>query len=356
MIALAAALLLQAAEPAADAQRLVDQGSPGAVVMVVDHGEPLISVAGVRAEGSDAQIELTDLWHLGSNTKAMTAVLVARLVEQGVVEWDDTVAEWLGDRVETIRPDYADATFADLMHHRSGIIANPGPITSLQLMGTDAGRDVMADRLRYAAAVLDHDPGAAPGEFLYSNAGYTVAGTMLEAATGESWETLLVREVFTPLGIEHAGFGPPGSTRQVDQPRGHSTSLFGGLNDVPPTARADNPPAMGPAGRVHMAMQDYALWLEAVMAGARGEGDPDFLSPESWNILLTPPEGGNYAMGWGVTDEGAVLRHAGSNTMWFVQAVLWPEADRAAVAGVNDGRLDRVAPRVGEVVQGYAPE
>ena len=356
MIALAAALLLQAAEPAADAARLVEQGSPGAVVMVLDHGDPVIAAAGVRANGRAPEIEQADLWHLGSNTKAMTAVLVARLVEQGVVDWDDTVGDWLGDRVETIRPEYADATFADLMHHRSGIIANPGPITSLQLMGTDDGRDVMADRLRYAAAALDHDPGAAPGEFLYSNAGYTVAGTMLEAATGESWETLLVREVFTPLGIEHAGFGPPGPTSDVDQPRGHRGGMFGGLNAVAPGASADNPPAMGPAGRVHMSMADYALWLDAVMAGARGEGDPDFLSPESWQILLTPPEGGNYAMGWGVTDEGTVLRHAGSNTMWFVQAVLWPEADRAAVAGVNEGRLDRVAPRVGEVVLGYAPE
>lgn len=355
MIAIAAALLLQSASPSADAAELVGRGSPGAVVMVVDHGQPVISVAGLRAEGSDAEIELTDLWHLGSNTKAMTAVLIARLVEQGVVAWDDTVGDRLGGRVETIRPEYAGMTFIDLMHHRSGLIANPGPVLSLQLMGTDASRDVMADRLRYAANVLDHDPGAQPGEFLYSNAGYTVAGAMLEAATGESWEVLLQREVFAPLGIEDAGFGPPGSTDIIDQPRGHRGGMFGGLSPVLPNGQADNPPAMGPAGRVHMTMQDYAVWLDAVMAGARGEGDPDFLSPESWDILLTPPEGGDYAMGWGVGADGS-LRHAGSNTMWFVQAVLWPDADRAAVAGVNEGRMNRIARPVGEVVLGYAPE
>ena len=355
MIAIAAAALLQAATPSSDAAALVSGGAPGAVVMVVDNGEPVIAVAGMRAEAGDTPVELTDLWHLGSNTKAMTAVLVARLVEQGVIDWEDTIAEHLGDRVETIRPQYAGATFVDLMQHRSGIVANPGPVTALQLMGTDDDRDVMADRVVYAAAVLGRNPGAEPGTFLYSNAGYTVAGAMLEAATGESWEALVQREVFAPLGIEQAGFGPPGVAGEADQPRGHRGGLFGGISAVEPGASADNPPAIGPAGRVHMAMPDYAVWLNAVMAGARGEGDTDFLSAESWQILLTPPEGESYAMGWGIGSDGS-LQHAGSNTMWFVQAALWPEADRAAVAGVNEARMSRVAAPVGEIMMRYAPE
>ncbi|HAQ34412.1 MAG TPA: hypothetical protein DCQ53_03480, partial [Alphaproteobacteria bacterium] len=238
MIAIAAAALLQAATPSSDAAALVSGGAPGAVVMVVDNGEPVIAVAGMRAEAGDTPVELTDLWHLGSNTKAMTAVLVARLVEQGVIDWEDTIAEHLGDRVETIRPQYAGATFVDLMQHRSGIVANPGPVTALQLMGTDDDRDVMADRVVYAAAVLGRNPGAEPGTFLYSNAGYTVAGAMLEAATGESWEALVQREVFAPLGIEQAGFGPPGVAGEADQPRGHRGGLFGGISAVEPGASA----------------------------------------------------------------------------------------------------------------------
>ena len=83
------------------------------------------------------------------------------------------------------------------------------------------------------------DPAAqAETEFLYSNAGYVIAGAMLEQVTGESWEELIRTEVFEPLGMTRAGFGAPGSADAVDQPRGHRAGLFGGLNAVAPGPRA----------------------------------------------------------------------------------------------------------------------
>lgn len=350
---LAAAFLLSAAPAQAQdvealARSLVEAGSPGAVVMLGDPDDTRIGVAGVRATGSEAVIERGDLWHLGSNAKAMTAVLVARLVEAGEISWDDTVAEHLGARFDDIRSEFADATFVDLLAHRSGLPANAGLITLVSLMGSDADRDASADRFAYAQSVLSGNSAGEPGEFLYSNSGYIVVGAMLEAATGESWEVLIAREVFEPLNMDSAGFGPPGTADELDQPRGHRSGLFGGLRAMEPdNGQSDNPPALGPAGRVHVSMEDYARFLRVVIQGANGEDD-EFLSADSWLRLLTPV-GDNYALGWGLQGENT-LRHAGSNTMWYVQTVVWPGDNRFAVVGVNEARMSRVQPEIARII------
>lgn len=354
-LAAAPVIMLQAAAPAAqDAelavtaeQLIAETGSPGASVMVARGGDIRIGTAGVRARGSEAAIAPDDLWHIGSDTKAMTATLVARLAERGVVSWDDTVAEHLGNRVEEIHPAYRDMTFRHLLSHRSGLDANPGMLALVGFATNDA--PLGEQRLDYAANMLAREPAAqAEMEFLYSNAGYVIAGAMLEQVTGESWEDLIRAEVFEPLGMTSAGFGAPGSADAVDQPRGHRAGLFGGLNAVAPGPRADNPPVMGPAGTVHASMSDIARFLTAHL-----DQPEDYLSADSWALLHTPPFGGEYAMGWGV-GEGGRLQHAGSNTMWFVVVAVDPVAGEVRAVGVNDGRIDRVAGPVRDALQGLA--
>jgi CubicO group peptidase (beta-lactamase class C family) len=323
------------------ADGLVEEGSPGAVVMLIDGDRQMTSVAGHRTSAREAGIDFNDSWHLGSNTKAMTAMLAARLVERGLIDWDTTLGERLGDRFDDIHPDLAAATLAELLQHRSGMAANAGRLTMIALSGT-GDRVPRSDRRTYLREIL-RNPAGPRGEFLYSNAGYVAASLMLEEAAGESWETLIREELFDVLGLETAGFGPP----QGDHPQGHRSS-WGRLQPVGTGLGSDNPVAMNPAGRVHMSMPDYAVFLRLVLEGARGEETP-YLTAESWTVLLTPPDGSDYAMGWGVGADGS-LRHAGSNTMWFLQAAIWPDDRRIAVAGVNDGRINRVAPRVRRVL------
>lgn len=332
------------------AQTLDASGAPAVGVMRLEDGEPAIGVAGSRAFRGDAPVGEDDLWHMGSNTKAMTAVLVARLVEQGVVRWEDTVTGYLGSHIEDIDPSFAYVTFLHLLSHRSGLRANVNNVDMIRFGVRGASDEPITEqRLDYARRVLTETPQVRiEDEFLYSNAGYVVVGAMLEAATGESWEALMRREVFLPLGLESAGFGAPGSSEAVDQPRGHRGGMFGGLTAVEPGPAADNPPVLGPAGTVHLSLGDLAVYLDVVMAGMRGE-QTDFLSAESWQLIATPPYGGDYALGWGV--QGDQRLHAGSNTMWFVQIVLEPETDSAAVVAFNDGRINRLQPAMVEAVQ-----
>ncbi|WP_158272162.1 serine hydrolase domain-containing protein [Marinicauda salina] len=336
------------------AAALIDEtGSPGGAVLVVEDDAARVGVAGVRIRGEEPAIEPGDLWHLGSNTKAMTATLAARLVEQGAIDWDATVGDVLGEAVETIEPAYREATLADLLAHRARLPANLGAVNMVRLAGSDAGRDAAADRRRYAAWVLAASPAAEEGEFLYSNAGYVVAGLMLETAAGEPYETLMRREVFDPLGMATAGWGPPGTRGEADQPRGHGSGLLGGLSPREPGARADNPPAMNSAGRAHMSLGDLGRFLAAHLDGARG--DERYLSEESWRRLHAPAGESGYALGWSEGEDGG-LEHAGSNTMWFVKMAVWPDAGRAAAVAINDGRIEEVADPVGRAVDEFAPD
>jgi CubicO group peptidase (beta-lactamase class C family) len=202
--------------------------------------------------------------------------------------------------------------------------------------------------------VLSRDPARAPGTAIeYSNAGFVLAGAMLERIAGAPWEELVEREVFAPLGIASGGFGPPGSADALDQPRGHR-----GGTALAPGPLADNPPAYGPAGRAHMDVADWARFVAAHLQGARasaaaGEavpaegarsgdaGDGAFLSPGSFAKLHAAPAGQAYAMGWVREPRawagGDVLWHNGSNALWYCVAWIAPEKDRAFLALTNVG-------------------
>ncbi len=314
-------------------------GAPAMGLVLFDRkGVEALAVAGERAQGSSVAVTTDDPWHLGSNTKAMTALLVAILADRGTLDFDDRIADVLGDAIEDIDPGWQAVDYGELLTHCSGLPANAGRWTSLRLMG-DESRDDRADRLVYAGSLLAKPPATTPGEaFQYSNAGYVVAGAMLEAQTGKDWKTLMHERIFTPLGLDSAGFGPPGEKGKMDAPRGHSTGLLGGLSAAEPGVAADNPPALNPAGRVHMNLRDYASFLIEYLRGLAGDGE--LLDQAGYRQLVEPGCGDGYARGWGVADDGT-LQHSGSNTMWFAQARLWPQTGCGMVVVSNNGRLER---------------
>src|SRR5690606_13360055 len=107
---------------AALAEVMAAEAPPPALAgaVVTDDGFDWRGVAGVRRAGDEAPATLDDLWHLGSNTKAMTSALYARLVEQGRARWGATVPELFPDL--TIDPSWTTITVEQLMAHRSGLV------------------------------------------------------------------------------------------------------------------------------------------------------------------------------------------------------------------------------------------
>ncbi len=303
----------------------------GAAVLV-DGKLAALGVAGIRRAGHDEKVTVDDLWHLGSCTKAMTATLLARQVEAGKLAFATTVAEALPDLAAKMHEDARAITVLQLLQHRAGLPGQP-PDALWRELFRFAGSNTEA-RTDVAATMLAVAPEAQPGQrFLYSNASYMLAGAIAERIGGKPWEVLVQEQVFAPLGIGSAGFGPPGTEDATAQPWGHRPAAKGPL-----AVFADNPPSLGPAGTVHMTLSDWAKFA-ALHLGV--VGDEPLLRQESLTALHTPPAGAEYALGWGVTRRpwapGPILTHSGSNTMWFCVAWLAPEAKFAVLVTCNQG-------------------
>ncbi|MCK5944542.1 MAG: beta-lactamase family protein [Planctomycetes bacterium] len=303
----------------------------GAAVLV-DGKLTALGVDGVRKHGAEAEVTEDDLWHLGSCTKAMTATWLAMLVEQGELSWTTTVAEAMPDLRDELHPSTRTITVERLLQHRAGLPAGPPRPLWLELFRYE-GSDRQA-RTDVARALLTKPVEAKVGErFLYSNASYMIAGAIGERVTDRGWQQQLRTRLFAPLGMQRAGFGPPGERDALDQPWGHRRGAKG-----PVPVFADNPSALGPAGTVHASLADWARFA-ALHLGV--QPDLPLLNEASLQRLRTPPDEGPYALGWNVTRrpwaKGPILTHSGSNTMWFCVAWLAPEAKFGVLVTCNQG-------------------
>ena len=306
-----------------------DGWPPGLVAAVIDEeGVRAIGAAGVRKRGSPEKITVTDLVHVGSNTKAMTSTMLAILIEDGVFfphDWETTIADVFPELLDEIHPGYRAVDLFQLVRMTGSIRPNAANWWAYQDQP-----DIVERRYAILRDNLMEPPAGPMGEFLYSNLGYMIAGAMAERLTGESWETLMEEHLFAPLGITTAGFGPPGTPGAVDQPWGHYWSELGILTPV----QFDNPEALGPAGTVHISIEDWAKFIALWFSSQT----PAILGRASLNELLVP-DANDYAAGWYVLQRewaGRIaLHHAGSNTVW--RTILWiaPDRDIAYVSVAN---------------------
>ncbi len=308
-------------------------------------GVESLCCAGERKQGAGIAVSDHDRWHIGSCTKSMTAILMARLVERGELEWDAPVAPMF----VAVHPDFADLTLRHLLSHRSGMPTDP---TAEEVAASvNSPEPAYALRAALAAAAMMQRPMHRPGEaFHYSNLGYVVAGAIAESVTGTAWEDLMRREVFSPLGLASAGFGAPGKGARgavarllgrsnITQPWGHWVHqidtrkyTFTALSPDDDLL-ADNPPLIGPAGTVHLSLPDLARYVAFHVS--RGATAPGYLRPEMVDVLHTPLAGEDYALGWVTTTAEAsgigksVIWHEGSNNAWYAAMLLVPDVGHA---------------------------
>jgi CubicO group peptidase (beta-lactamase class C family) len=326
-----------------------------AAVSMTSTGTVELAATGLRAVGFRDRVTTNDQWHLGSITKPMTATVAARLVEEGCITWDTTIAQAVPELADGLREEYRKVTLAQLLRHESGLPRDvpmesqnsetaqrllPKGMPTWILQDYDPELSPTENRLKGAKAVLALPPVGPRGKSEYSNAGVFIAGLMLEKAARKSFKKLFEDELLIPLGMRSTGFGPPGAPGKREQPWGHwsageaSGTTWRALD--PGDRFADNPPSFDPNGRAHASLQDVARFASAHLSGELGK--PGLVSVRSFRKLHTPNADGT-ALGWGVSArdwaKGRWLYHAGSNGRWFACLTIAPDVDFAVFAVCN---------------------
>ncbi len=326
---------------------------PSVAAAVVQRGELIAAGAsGVRALGRTVPVTLDDRYHLGSDTKAMTAVLAGIAVEAGKLGWDSRIGDVLGGRVPDMNPALAHVTLEQLLSHSGGIPSDTDEMLQLYF-NTDAFQYNLAPlRLRVIDAWKHHAPLCAPGkEFHYANLGYLIGGAMIETAFGDPWESLITERIFGPLRLLSAGLGAQASTGRLDAPVGHQVDEHGAATPMLWGAAADIPPVLGPAGTAHMSIRDFATWAGWNAGLARRA--PHLVRPKTLARIHRPhidtgriehprpgvPSQGQYGMGWGIVkfawSRTPLLTHNGSNSMNLAKVLVDTAQDVAVVLATN---------------------
>lgn len=324
-----------------DLQSLIDEirkdsGVPAAGLAVFYKGKEEVFVSGVRRVGSDVLVGKDEIWQMGSIGKAMTATLIARLVEKGKLKWTTTLAGALPGF--EMKQRYKAVTLAQLLRHRGGIPQDMN-FTAQRVMEIAKGeKDPRKLRKFYAADILSRDPISQPGaQFAYSNAGYALAGVIAEQTMDKSFEVLMKQEVFDPIGMTTAtadstklpGNRPFGHLETASGPRPHE------ISDVLPLF-------LSPAGGVSCSIYDLAKFGKAHMDGLAGRST--YMKQETFAELHrgeAEDEGGpKYACGWSIGPlSGSEVRHGhnGSNGSFISELAFFPGQDLVVASVVNRG-------------------
>ena len=222
-----------------------------------------IAAVGVRKAGTDIPVTTHDLWHLGSDTKAMTAMLAGTFVAEKKLSWDDKIISYFPEIAEQMPAKIRNITIGQALSHEGGLAAGDDSRYWTKLSPSGS---LIEQRLSAAHKALI-SPEYQSGTYHYSNNGYVVIAAILEKIAGKSWEDLMRERIFQPLGMTQAGFGGTGTVGQVDQPWPHFES---GQPAPINGSTMDLPAILGPAGLVHCTMNDWAKFLIDQLRGGSG--------------------------------------------------------------------------------------
>lgn len=234
---------------------------PGVGIALVDRNGPIwTGGVGVREVGG-APVDADTVFRVASITKSFIALGVMRLVEQGRLDLDRPLAEWLPDvAIENPWHDVAPITVAHALEHTAGF----DDMRFNETFTTDETMSVSAAlAINPRSRVARWRPGS---RFSYSNVGYTVAARAIEVASGEPFDGWLRREVLQPLGMRDADFQRTAvlASRLATGHRGGEPVRFDPIAHRPAGALLTSPREL--AGLVH-------FWLR------RGDGFPSIVSP-----------------------------------------------------------------------------
>ncbi|HEY6642413.1 serine hydrolase domain-containing protein [Povalibacter sp.] len=325
---------------------------PGIALGVIQDGKVIYKrTAGELSAGSGQQVNADTLFKIASNSKAMTTGVLARLVDAGKLKWDDPVTKYLPQFRMYDAWVTQNMQVRDLLIHNSGLREGAGDL----MLWPEPNQFTRADIIAGLAHLMPQH--SFRSRYAYDNLMYVVAGEVAAAAGGASYEDLVRRELFEPLGMSRcqAGAFNREAVGNVAQP--HMRQYNGNV-----VIRADeaNVPVStsAAAGGIRCSLNDMLtwmqLWLDADLESQQGDV---WLSKEQrtavWSAHTPMPlsrrqrewDGSRfnaYGYGWRVSDVDGVLRvaHTGTLAGMFSAVNLFPERNAGFVFLINGDGSD----------------
>jgi CubicO group peptidase (beta-lactamase class C family) len=306
---------------------------PGLSLAIVKDGKVLLARGyGVRKLGDPGLVDANTRFGIASNTKAFTATALALLVEDGKLEWDAPVIRYL--------PGFAmydpfvtrELSIRDLLVHRSGLGLGAGDL--LWWPASTYDRKEIARRLRFIKPATSFR-----SAYAYDNVLYLVAGEVLEAVSGMSWEEFTRTRILAKVGmtesdVNHSGAMAGGNVATTHAP------VDGAVRIIAPFG-SDN---TDPAGGIMSGAGDMAKWMMVQLDSGRTADGARLFSPrttrELWTIVTPTPVGelppelaalrpnfSGYALGFGIRDFRGrkMATHTGGLPGYVSRLTLLPE-------------------------------
>ncbi len=281
---------------------------PGMAVAVVKDGHVVLAKGyGVRMLGEPAPVDSKTLFGIASNTKAFTATALAILVDEGKVRWDAPVIDYLpwfqmSDPYVT-----REMTVRDLLVHRSGLGLGAGDL--LWWPASTYNRREIAARLRYVPLATSFR-----STYAYDNVLYLVAGAVIEAVSGQSWEDFVQSRILAKVGMASSNVRHSAATAGGNVAVPHAR-VDGSVRPIAPFT-SDN---TNPAGGINSCADDMAKWLMVQLNDGKLADGSALIQPATARQLTTlvtpmpigqgPPETADirpnfngYALGFNVRD------------------------------------------------------
>ena len=246
---------------------------PGLAVAVIHNGV-VIHQQGYGSRDLDNHKPVTPntLFAIGSCTKAFTAMTLALLVEDGKLDWDTPIRQYMPQF--EMHDDFASQqiTARDLVCHRSGL-----PRHDTMWYGSSSSRWELFEGLKYLKP-------SAPFRYLfqYQNLMYMVAGCLVETITGQAWERFTQARIFDVLGMRDSVFSVIDAEKAPDAAMPHEIKE-GACKRIP----FRNIDAIAPAGAIHSNLPEMATWLMMHMQGGKYSGD-QFVTEDNLKQMHSP--------------------------------------------------------------------
>jgi CubicO group peptidase (beta-lactamase class C family) len=327
----------------------------------------VLNAVGYRDSETMEKSQPLDHYNIGSNTKAFTGFLAAKLVEEGLINWDTRFFDLFPEFKAESNPAYFEMTLKQLLSHRARMIhfnqnSEVYPIIDTYEKTISDSLSPALKRYYLIREVLKHQPLPPGGEGMdnYSNAGFIAAALMLEKVTGKSWESL-ISKLSDDLNLEiHVGW--PNDV-DIHQPKGHINPKIWQLDInkelIPITEELKMVHhnhqyilLTAPCGDLCITLKGFLKFLQLNIDGMNGKSN--YLKSETYRQLLDAfPV---YSMGWWIEPVDSYLKygHRGSNGTFYSFAGFSPEHKVGMVVMVNTYKEEGITDIINLLLKNYA--